>query len=51
MSTKFFTTQDNFKTIIEKNVGNVKTMNQISTRWTNFVFDVQTDNANKHDKN
>lgn len=46
MSTKFFTTQDNFKTIIEKNVGNVKTMNQISTGWTNFVFDVQTDNAN-----
>lgn len=43
MTAKFYTTQDDFKVIIEKNIGNITNMNQISTGWTNFVFDVQTD--------
>ena len=42
MSTLFFKTVDNFKSIIENCVGSVKNISQISTGWTNFVFDVET---------
>lgn len=38
----FFTTKDDFKAIIEKNVGTIESMKQISTGWTNFVYDVKT---------
>ena len=43
MASQFFTTKDNFKAIIENNIGPIKSMHQISTGWTNFVFDVDTD--------
>lgn len=39
---EFFTVNDDFKKIIEKVVGEVKEMHQISTGWTNFVYDVKT---------
>lgn len=41
---KYFTVNDNFKQIIENKVGAVEEMYQISTGWTNFVFDVKTQN-------
>ena len=41
---KYFTVNDDFKTIIEKEVGEVKSIHQISTGWTNFVYDVKTSN-------
>ena len=37
---KYFTTSDNFKSIIESEVGKVESLNQISTGWTNFVYEV-----------
>ena len=39
---KYFTVNDDFKTIIESVVGKVEKMEQISTGWTNFVFEVKT---------
>ena len=41
---KFYTVNDNFKSIIELEVGEIEEMNQISTGWTNFVYDVKTKN-------
>lgn len=38
----YFTVNDDFKAIIEKEVGEIESMNQISTGWTNFVYDVKT---------
>ena len=43
MNSTFFTTKDNFKLIVENKVGKVDKIKQISTGWTNFVFDVKTD--------
>lgn len=37
---KFFTTRDDFKSIIEREIGKTNSINQISTGWTNFVFEV-----------
>ncbi len=37
---KFFTTSDDFKSIIEREIGKTNSINQISTGWTNFVFEV-----------
>ncbi len=37
---KFFTTSDDFKSIIEREIGKTSSINQISTGWTNFVFEV-----------
>ena len=42
---KFFTTRDNFKSIIEREVGKINTMNQISTGWTNFVYEVDAESG------
>lgn len=42
MNTTFYTTKDDFKSIVENKVGEVTQMDQISTGWTNFVFDVKT---------
>ena len=39
---KFFTVNDDFKAIIEDKVGEIVYMSQISTGWTNFVYDVKT---------
>lgn len=39
---KYFTIKDDFKSIIENEVGEIESMNQISTGWTNFVYDVKT---------
>ena len=39
---EFFTINDDFKSIIENEVGQVVSMNQISTGWTNFVYEVST---------
>lgn len=38
----YFTIDDDFKLIIETEVGEIESMNQISTGWTNFVYDVKT---------
>ena len=38
---EFFTIKDDFKTIIENEVGEIESMNLISTGWTNFVFEVK----------
>lgn len=38
---KFFTTNDDFKKIIESTLGEIASMNQISTGWTNFVYKVR----------
>jgi len=40
---KFFTVDDDFKKIIEQQVGETLSVNQISTGWTNFVYDVKTE--------
>ena len=45
MNSTFYTTQDNFKAIVESKVGTVAEISQISTGWTNFVFDVKTNNG------
>ena len=37
---KFFTTSDDFKSIIEREIGKINNMSQISTGWTNFVYEV-----------
>ena len=37
---KYFTVNDDFKSIIEKEVGKTNNISQISTGWTNFVFEV-----------
>ncbi len=42
MNATFFTTKDDFKFIVEKQVGFVIEIKQISTGWTNFVYDVKT---------
>jgi len=42
---RYFTINDNFRKIIEDKLGEVVEMNQISTGWTNFVFDVKTNNG------
>ena len=42
---KYFTINDNFRKIIESKVGEIEEMNQISTGWTNFVYDVKTKNG------
>lgn len=43
----YFTIEDDFKSIIEKEVGKTINISQISTGWTNFVFDVKT-NVNEY---
>ena len=45
MNTVFYTVNDDFKAIVESTVGEIAQMNQISTGWTNFVFDVKTNNG------
>ena len=42
---KFFTTKDDFKSIIENEVGITNSINQISTGWTNFVFEVNAESG------
>lgn len=42
---KYFTTSDNFKSIIENEVGKVESLNQISTGWTNFVYEVNAESG------
>lgn len=42
---KFFTTKDDFKSIIENEVGKTNSINQISTGWTNFVFEVNAESG------
>ena len=37
---KYFTVNDDFKSIIEKEIGKTNNISQISTGWTNFVFEV-----------
>jgi len=43
---KYFTVNDDFRKIIEKQFGKIENMNQVSTGWTNFVFDVETIKGN-----
>lgn len=37
---KYFTVNDDFKSIIEREIGKTNNISQISTGWTNFVFEV-----------
>ena len=42
---KFFTTSDDFKSIIEREVGKINSISQISTGWTNFVYEVDAESG------
>lgn len=44
----FYTVNDNFKSIIEAKVGKIESIHQISTGWTNFVYDVKTQNNDEY---
>lgn len=44
MVKKYFTVDENFETIIKNSLKNVEiiSINQVSTGWTNIVFEVYT---------
>lgn len=44
----YFTVKDDFKSIIENEIGEIESMNQISTGWTNFVYDVKAKNGDEY---
>ena len=48
MEDTFFKIEDNFEKIIKNALKNrtIKTLNQITTGWTNIVYEVETDDGN-----
>ena len=48
MEDTFFKIEDNFEKIIKNALKNrtIKSLNQITTGWTNIVYEVETDDGN-----